>query len=113
MQIHLIPNEDPDLAPIGGIAGKLSDKEKFMTTLELLAGLDAPEQKDGYLLYQPLGGADGSEPQIAIGSDFFFAGSADKPSDREPTIDNFMTADGSDSLFKSNQSFASFSKEQS
>ncbi len=109
-QIHLIPNEDPDSAPAGGIAGKLSDKEKFMTTLELLAGLESPEQKDGYLLYQPLGGADGSEPQIAIGSDFFFAGGADKPADREPTIDNFMTADGSDSLFKSNQSFASFSK---
>ena len=111
LQIHLIPNEDPDLAPTGGIAGKLSDKEKFMTTLELLAGLDAPEQKDGYLLYQALGGADGSEPQIAIGSDFFFAGGADKPSEREPTIDKFMTADGSNSLFKSNQSFASFSSE--
>jgi len=82
-----------------------------MTTLELLAGLDAPEQKDGYLLYQPLGGADGSEPQIAIGSDFFFAGNADRPSDREPTIDQFMTADGSSSLSMSNESFVAFTNE--
>jgi hypothetical protein len=111
LQIHLIPQEDPKLAPSGGIAGKLSDKEKFMTTIELLAGLDAPEQKDGYLLYQPLGGADGSEPQIAIGSDFFFAGGADRPSDREPTIDQFMTADGSSSLSKSNESFVTFTNE--
>ena len=111
LQIHLIPQDNPNLAPAGGIAGKLSDKEKFMTTLELLAGLDAPEQKDGYLLYQPLGGADGSEPQIAIGSDFFFAGGADKPSDREPSIDKFMTADGSSSLSKSNESFVAFTNE--
>ena len=111
LQIHLIPQEDPNLAPSGGLAGKLSDKEKFMTTLELLAGLDAPEQKDGYLLYQPLGGTDGSEPQIAIGSNFFFAGFADKPSDREPTIEKFMTADGSSSLSKSNESFVAFTNE--
>ena len=111
LQVHLIPHENPRLAPTGGIAGKLSDKEKFMTTLELLAGLESPEQKDGYLLYQPLGGADGSEPQIAIGSDFFFAGGADKPSDREPSIDKFMTADGSSSLSKNNDSFVAFSKE--
>ena len=111
LQIHLIPQDDPNLAPSGGIAGKLSDKAKFMTTLELLAGLDAPEQKDGYLLYQPLGGADGSEPQIAIGSDFFFVGGADKPSDRGPTIEKFMTADGSSSLSKSNESFVAFTNE--
>tara|TARA_B100000035_G_scaffold131448_1_gene111719 strand:- start:2853 stop:5012 length:2160 start_codon:yes stop_codon:yes gene_type:complete len=111
LQIHLIPQDNPNLAPSGGIAGKLSDKEKFMTTLELLAGLDAPEQKDGYLLYQPLGGAEGSDPQIAIGSDFFFAGGADKPSDRVPTIEKFMTADGSSSLTKSNQSFVAFKNE--
>ena len=79
-----------------------------MTTLELLAGLEAPEQKDGYYLYQPLGGADGSEAQIAIGSDFFFVGGANNPSDREPSIDKFMTADGSDSLVKSSKSFALF-----
>ena len=111
LQIHLIPQDNPKLAPSGGIAGKLSDKAKFMTTLELLAGLDAPEEKDGYLLYQPLGGADGSEPQIAIGSDFFFAGGADKPSDREPSIDKFMTADVSSSLTKSNESFVAFTNE--
>ena len=111
LQIHLIANENTNLAPTGGLAGKLSDPEKFMTTLELLAGLETPEQKDGYLLYQPLGGADGSEPQIAIGSDFFFAGVAEKPSDREPSIDKFMTADGSSSLSKSNNSFVAFSKE--
>ena len=111
LQIHLIPQDDPNLAPSGGIAGKLSDKAKFMTTLELLAGLDAPEQKDGYLLYQPLGGAEGSEPQIAIGSDFFFAGGADKPSDRGPTFEKFMTADGSSSLSKSNESFVAFTNE--
>ena len=50
LQIHIIPNEDLNLAPSGGIAGKLSDKEKFMNTIELLAGLDSPVQKDGYLL---------------------------------------------------------------
>jgi hypothetical protein len=111
LQIHLIPQDNPNLAPSGGIAGKLSDKAKFMTTLELLAGLDAPEQKDGYLLYQPLGGAEGSEPQIAIGSDFFFAGGADKPSDREPIIEKFMTSDGSSSLSKSNESFVAFTNE--
>ena len=111
LQVHLIPQDDPNLAPSGGIAGKLSDKAKFMTTLELLARLDAPEQKDGYLLYQPLGGAEGSEPQIAIGSDFFFVGGADKPSDRGPTIEKFMTADGSSSLSKSNESFVAFTNE--
>jgi len=111
LQIHLIPQDNSNLAPSGGIAGKLSDKAKFMTTLELLAGLDAPEQKDGYLLYQPLGGAEGSEPQIAIGSDFFFVGGADKPSDRGPTIEKFMTADGSSSLSKSNESFVAFTNE--
>ena len=111
LQVHLIPHENPRFSPTGGIAGKLSDKEKFMTTLELLAGLDSPEQKDGYLLFKPLGGADGSEPQIAIGSDFFFAGVAEKPSDREPSIDKFMTADGSSSLSKNNDSFVAFSKE--
>ena len=111
LQIHLVPQDDPNIDPTGGIAGKLSDKEKFMTTLELLAGLDAPEEKDGYLLYQPLGGAEGAEPQIAIGSDFFFVGGADKSSDRGPTIEKFMTADGSSSLTKSNQAFVAFKNE--
>ena len=45
LQIHLVPQDDPNIDPTGGIAGKLSDKEKFMTTLELLAGLDAPGSK--------------------------------------------------------------------
>ena len=108
VQIHLIPNEDINLAPTGGIAGKLSDKEKFMNTIELLAGLEKPTEKNGYFLYAPLGS---SEPQIAIGSDFFFAGFADKPKDKEPSIDKFMTADDSDSLLKNNQSFTSFSQE--
>jgi hypothetical protein len=93
--------KDPNLAPTGGIAGKLSDKEKFMNTIELLAGLDKPTEKDGYHLYEALGGPDGSEPQIAVGSDFFFAGGADRPKDREPSIEKFMTADGSDALIKS------------
>ena len=108
IQIHLIPHEDINLAPTGGIAGKLSDKEKFMNTIELLAGLEKPTEKNGYFLYAPLGS---SEPQIAIGSDFFFAGFADKPKDKEPSIDKFMTSDGSDSLLKNNQSFTSFSQE--
>jgi hypothetical protein len=111
VQIHLIPHEDINLAPTGGIAGKLSDKEKFMNTIELLAGLDKPTEKDGYHLYEALGGPDGSEPQIAVGSDFFYAGGADRPKDREPSIEKFMTADGSDSLLKNNQSFNSFSQE--
>ena len=56
-------------------------------------GLNAPEQKDGYLLYQPIGGTKGSEAQIAIGTDFFFVGGA-KPSDRGPIIEKFMTVMG-------------------
>ncbi len=111
-QIHLIPNENTNLAPTGGLAGKLSDKEKFMNTLELLAGLDKPTEKDGYQLYQALGGADGAEPQIAVGSDFFYAGGADIPEDREPSIDQFMTADGSNALIKNQDTFASFSNEK-
>ena len=111
-QIHLIPNESPNLAPTGGLAGKLSDKEKFMNTIELLAGLDKPTEKDGYHLYQALGGADGAEPQIAVGSDFFYAGSADIPKDREPSIEKFMTADGSNALIKNQDTFASFSNEE-
>ena len=47
IQIHLIPHEDINLAPTGGIAGKLSDKEKFMNTIELLAGLEnQPKRMD-------------------------------------------------------------------
>ena len=109
IQIHLIPHEDVNLAPTGGLAGKLSDKEKFMNTIELLAGLDKPTEKDGYSLYAPLGNA---EPQIAIGSDFFFAGFADKPKDKEQSIDKFMTATGSDALIKSQDTFSSFSNEK-
>ena len=111
-QIHLIPNENTNLAPTGGVAGKLSDKEKFMNTIELLAGLDKPTEKDGYHLYQALGGADGAEPQIAVGSDFFYAGGADRPKDREPSIEEFMTADGSNALIKNQDTFASFSNEE-
>tara|TARA_B110000008_G_scaffold279863_1_gene329170 strand:- start:130 stop:2232 length:2103 start_codon:yes stop_codon:yes gene_type:complete len=111
-QIHLIPNESPNLAPTGGLAGKLSDKEKFMNTIELLAGLDKPTEKDGYHLYQALGGADGAEPQIAVGSDFFYAGGADIPKDREPSIEKFMTADSSNALIKNQDTFASFSNEE-
>ena len=111
-QIHLIPNENTNLAPTGGVAGKLSDKEKFMNTIELLAGLDKPTEKDGYHLYQALGGADGAEPQIAVGSDFFYAGSADIPKDREPSIEKFMTADSSNALIKNQDTFASFSNEE-
>mgnify|MGYP007000177835 len=48
---------------------------------------------------------------IAVGSDFFFAGFADKSAEREPSIDKFMTADGSNSLTKSNESFSRFTKE--
>ena len=112
LQMHLIPNESPNLAPTGGLAGKLSDKEKFMNTIELLAGLDKPTEKDGYHLYQALGGPDGSEPQIAVGSDFFYAGGADRPKDREPSIEKFMTANGSDALIESQDSFTSFSNDK-
>ena len=42
LQIHMIPQEDVSLAPTGGIAGKLSDNEKFMNTIELLTGLEKP-----------------------------------------------------------------------
>ena len=111
-QIHLIPNESPNLAPTGGLAGKLSDKEKFMNTIELLAGLDKPTEKDGYHLYQALGGPDGAEPQIAVGSDFFYAGGASSSKDRVPAIEKFMTADGSNALIKNQDTFASFSNEE-
>ena len=111
-QIHMIPNENTNLAPTGGLAGKLSDKEKFMNTLELLAGLDKPTEKDGYQLYQALAGADGAEPQIAVGSDFFYAGGADRPKDRELSIEKFMTANGSNALIESQDTFTSFSKEK-
>ena len=60
------------------------------------------------IFYAPLGN---SEPQIAVGSDFFFAGFADKPADRETAIDEFMIADGSDSLIKTNESFTSITEE--
>ena len=108
LQIHMIPQEDVSLAPTGGIAGKLSDNEKFMNTIELLAGLEKPAEKNGYFLYAPLGK---SEPQIAVGPDFFFAGFADKPKDKEPSIDQFMTADGSDAIIKKQKTFAAFAKE--
>ena len=112
LQIHLIPNENTNLSPSGGLAGKLSDKEKFMTTLELLVGLEAPVQKDGYLLYKGLGGANSSDPQIAVGSDFFFVGGTDIPSQREQCIEKFMTADKYDGLLNTDKSFAGFSKEE-
>ena len=38
LQIHLIPQDDPNLALSGGIAGKLSDKAKFMTILNCRMG---------------------------------------------------------------------------
>jgi hypothetical protein len=109
IQIHLIAHQDADLTSTAGIVGKLSDKEKFMNTIELLAGLEKPTEKNGYFLYAPLGK---DEPQIAIGSDFFFAGFADKPKDKETSIDKFMTADGSDALIKSQDIFSSFSNEK-
>ena len=112
LQIHLISHEDANLSPTGGLAGKLSDKQKFMTTIELLAGLEAPQQKDGYLLYQPIAGTEDSELQIAIGSDFFFAGGAKEPSDREPSIERFMIADGEDGLLAKDESFSAFSVEK-
>ena len=112
LQIHLIPHEDVEMAPTGGLAGKLSDKEKFMTTIELLAGLDTPAQKDGYLLYQPIDGTKGSEAQITIGADFFFIGGAGKPSEREPSIEKFMISDGENGLFATDESFAEFTKEE-
>ena len=67
LQIHLIPHENTNFAPTAGLAGKLSDPEKFMTTLELLAGLESPAQKDGYLLYQPLGGPMDLNPKLPSG----------------------------------------------
>ena len=112
LQIHLIPHEDVEMAPTGGLAGKLSDKEKFMTTIELLAGLDTPAQKDGYLLYQPIDSTKGSEAQIAIGADFFFIGGASKPSEREPSIEKFMISDGENGLLATDESFAEFTKEE-
>ena len=108
LQVHLIPQEDVNLAPTGGIAGKLSDNEKFMNTIELLAGLEKPTEKNGYFLYAPFGK---SEPQIAVGPDFFFAGFADNPKDKEPSIDQFMTADGSDSIIKKQKTFAGLANE--
>ena len=82
-----------------------------MTTIELLAGLEAPQQKMVYLLYQPIAGAEDSELQIAIGS-ATFAGGAKEPSDREPSIERFMIADGEDGLLAKDESFSAFSVEK-
>ena len=112
LQIHLIHNQEVEMTLTGGLAGKLSDKEKFMTTIELLGGLDTPAQKDGYLLYHPIDGTQGSEPQIAIGADFFFIGGAGKPSEREPSIEKFMISDGENGLLANDESFAEFIKEK-
>ena len=58
------------MPPIGGLAAKLSDREKFKSTLELLGGLEKPIDKDGYQLYlTPIQDGRG-DIQIAIGSEF-------------------------------------------
>ena len=94
------------------MAGKLSDREKFINTVELLAGLDKAIEKDGYHLFPKIDkeGAFG----MGIGPDFFILIGSDpnKSEEIEPMIETFIQADGSDSLLTSESSFAKISKDQ-
>ena len=112
LQIHVVAIEEKDVSPFFGMAGKLSDREKFINTVELLAGLDKAIEKDGYHLFPKIDkeGAFG----MGIGPDFFILIGSDpnKSEEIEPLIETFIQADGSDSLLTSESSFAKISKDQ-
>ena len=114
MQIHIIANENAEMPPIGGLAAKLSDREKFKSTLELLGGLEKPIDKDGYQLYlTPIQDGRG-DIQIAIGSEFIYLnfGYPDKPEKAQQSIEQFMNADESTGLLFSDDSFSEFTKKK-
>ncbi len=112
LQVHVVAYEDQDRPPTVSIAGKLSDREKFMNTVELLAGLDEPLQKEGYRLYETVGEKEGAG-SLGIGADFFiFGGSEDtKKGDVDPSIERFVLARGEEGLLASDKSFAAFAKQ--
>jgi hypothetical protein len=114
LQIHIIPNENPEIPPSGGLAAKLSEREKFKSTLELLGGLEKPTDKDGYQLYVTPSQDGRGDVQIAIGTDFLYmnVGVPAKLDEIQQSIEKFMTADGSNALIKNQDTFASFSNEK-
>ena len=107
IQIHISLVEDKTDQSIIGVAGKLSDREKFKNTFELLASQSKPTQKEGFELYK----IEGNE-SLAIGPDFFYLCLADRESAMEPALESFMKADGSNGLLSSKESFSSFSEEK-
>ncbi|MEJ6523200.1 MAG: DUF4836 family protein [Opitutales bacterium] len=107
IQMHISPVENPIHTPTIGIAGKLSDKDKFMNTFELVASQDKPIEKNGYQIYEVE-----RSWSLVIGPDFFYIGGADKPKDVEPSIVEFMTTDGTTGLLASSNPFSAFTKEK-
>lgn len=107
IQMHISPVENPIHTPTFGIAGKLSDKDKFMNTFELVASQDKPIEKNGYQIYEVE-----RSWSLVIGPDFFYIGGADKPKEVEPSIVEFMTADGTTGLLASSNPFSAFTKEK-
>jgi len=114
LQIHINPNENPEIPPSGGLAAKLSDREKFKSTLELLGGLEKPTDKDGYQLYVTPSQDGRGDVQIAIGTDFLYmnVGNPAKPDEVKQAIEQFMTTDGSAGLLSSEDSFSEFIKKE-
>ena len=106
IQIHVIPDAEKDVAPIWGIAGKISNREKFINTVELLAGLDEPIEKDGYHVFPKID--EQGTMALGVGPDFFILSASDnnKHEKNAPQIEAFMQADGSQCLLSSEKSFA-------
>jgi len=107
LQAHLSPAEGQAEQFTLGFAGKLSDREKFKNTFELVANQSKPTQKDGYELYK----IEGNE-SLAIGPDFFYLCLTESPVLAESALIKFMKADGSDGLLGSKESFSSLSQEK-
>ena len=107
LQAHLSPAEGQAEQFTLGFAGKLSDREKFKNTFELVANQPKPTQKDGYELYK----IEGNE-SLAIGPDFFYLCLTESPVLAESALIKFMKADGSDGLLGSKESFSSLSQEK-
>ena len=107
LQAHLSPAEGQAEQFTIGFAGKLSDREKFKNTFELVANQPKPTQKDGYELYK----IEGNE-SLAIGPDFFYLCLTESPVLAESALIKFMKADGSDGLLGSKESFSSLSQEK-
>jgi len=107
LQAHLSPAEGQAEQFTLGFAGKLSDREKFKNTFELVANQSKPTQKDGYELYK----IEGNE-SLAIGPDFFYLCLTESPVLAESALIKFIKADGSDGLLGSKESFSSLSQEK-